>query len=96
MTNDAARADRPRHAGGDELPRRAVRPQTMRKPMACDMSSLGWDGGFAAAYARINRADLTPARRHAMRWLWDFLFWPSLLAWIATIAVMLRSIVRGW
>lgn len=53
-------------------------------------------GGFAGGFLLGLIADLTPARRHPLRWLWDLMFWPCLAAWIVTVAIMSRSILQGW
>jgi membrane associated rhomboid family serine protease len=60
------------------------------------VNSTAHAGGFAGGLILGLIADLTPARRHALRWVWEALFWPSLLAWIVTVAIMFRSIAQSW
>lgn len=53
-------------------------------------------GGFVGGAVLGLIADLTPARRHPLYWVWELLFWPSLLAWGATLFLMARSIFNAW
>jgi rhomboid protease GluP len=53
-------------------------------------------GGFVGGALLGLIADLTPARRHPLAWVWSVLFWPSLLAWAATLVMMFRSILNNW
>ncbi len=52
-------------------------------------------GGFAGGFLLGWIADLSRARRTVWTQVWDFLTWPSLLAWLVTLGCLARAILRG-
>jgi rhomboid protease GluP len=50
-------------------------------------------GGFVGGMIMGFIADLTAARRSTFTWVWEKLFWPSLVVWAVTLGFMARSIL---